>query len=346
MQKCKVIRCSIKFGLRLLILFSLPLMMATIGICDMMPSSVPVKAFPSVQALAIDPSAPQTVYVGTSSGLYKSTDGGDQWIAVEDLTGTNISALLIDPESPRTVYAGAAQNGVIKSTDGGKKWTAINKGLPRTAVFALALAPTKPQTVYVTMEFAFAPFSAMTGSPVFQSADDGKTWNAVSWNAVNSNMTGTRVGALAIDPSSPQTMYVGARGFLSYTETPDVFKGGVFKSTDGGNSWIGMNNGLPGTYVLALAIDPTSPQIVYAGTDGVGFLYKSMDGGKKWNAVKMNPKFRFISLAIDPKSPKTMYGGTSGNPDAVLYKSTDGGNKWTPVKINGMPKEFPKSFRP
>jgi len=103
-----------------------------------------------VRALAIDPQRPTTLYAGTDGGVYKSTDGGASWRAINTtgLTNRNVWALAIDPQTPTTLYAGTRGGGVYKSTDGGARWQAINTGLTNLEVRALAIDPQTPTTLY------------------------------------------------------------------------------------------------------------------------------------------------------------------------------------------------------
>ena len=102
----------------------------------------------SVNALAIDPATPVTLYAGTWGGVFKSTNGGGNWSAVNtDLTNTFVHAVAIDPVTPSTLYAGTI-GGVFKSTNGGGNWRAVNTGLTTTYVAALAIDPASPTTVY------------------------------------------------------------------------------------------------------------------------------------------------------------------------------------------------------
>ena len=109
---------------------------------------------------------------------------------------------------------------------------------------------------------------------------------------------GGSISALAIDPTTPTTLYAGTQG------------GGVFKSTNGGASWSAVNTGLVASHVFALVIDPTTPTTLYAGTD-VG-VFKSTNGGGSWSAVNTGlTDFAFVSaLAIDPMTATTLYAGT------------------------------------
>ena len=116
--------------------------------------------------------------------------------------------------------------------------------------------------------------------------------------------------ALAIDPVDPATLYAGTSG------------GGVFRSTNGGGSWIAINAGMTSTNVLALAIDPAIPTTLFAGTSGGG-VFKSIDGGDSWTPVNSGlPSSQVRALAIGPSA---IYAGT---PDGV-FESNDGGGTWT-----------------
>jgi photosystem II stability/assembly factor-like uncharacterized protein len=133
---------------------------------------------------------------------------------------------------------------VFKSTDGGDSWTAVITGATR-AVYALAVDPTTPATLY-----------AGTERGVFKSTDEGANWTI-------NGLLGVIVRALVIDPTTPATLYAGTEG------------GGVFQSTDAAASWTAVNAGLTSTYVLALAIDPINPDTLYAGTFFDGGVFQS-----------------------------------------------------------------------
>lgn len=272
-----------------------------------------------ILAFAIDPTNTQIVYAGTNSGgIFKSTNGGSSWGVVNSgltnlnmLNNTVISSLTIDPTSNRTIYA-ATNNGVFKSTNGGSSWIAVNSGLAGTHPAILAIDPTNSQTLY----------AGTSGSGVFKSTNGGNSWSAVSaglWTSFG--MPGPdgepqiMVSRLAIAPSSSQTIYAGVSG------------GGVFKSTNGGNSWSAINNGLSDTSIYSLAIDPTNSQTIYAAV--YGGLFKSSDGGTTWGAINNgfhSKNVRF--LVIDPNSNQTIFAGTS---DGGLFKSTTGGGSWSAI---------------
>src|SRR5437667_179650 len=180
----------------------------------------------SINALAMDPQVPATLYAGANGGgVFKSTDGGGSWSAVNTgLTSTFVRALAIDPQASTTLYAGT-NNGVFKSTDGAGTWSPANNGLANLSVNALAIDPQTPTTLYVG-----AP-----GNPggVFKSTDGGGSWSLAS-----TGLTNPAVSHLAIDPQTPTTLYAG-------TVLSGTLAGGVFKSTDGGGNWSAATTWLP-----------------------------------------------------------------------------------------------------
>jgi hypothetical protein len=290
-----------------------------------------------VTSLAIDPTNSQNVYAGmnggdgTTRGVFKSTNGGSSWSAVNNgLTEINnylISTyIVIDPTNSQNIYAGTDE-GVYKSTNGGNSWSAVNYGLTAAPVTFLAIDPTNSQNVY-------------TGSiGVFKSTNGGSSWSAVNNGLTDSNGNTLYVFSLAIDPTNTQNVYAGAGGSDGITK-------GVFKSTNGGSSWSAVINGL--TYsdgntvnVFSLAIDPTNSQNVYAGTDGG--LFKSTTGGSSWSAVNNRltdsngNTLKVFSLAIDPTNSQNVYARATNGEGTVagVFKSTNGGSSWSAVN-NGL----------
>ena len=281
-----------------------------------------------IAALAIDRSAPATLYAGTSgAGVFKSSDGGGSWTAIN--TGLNttfvVTAIVVDPTTPATLYVGTGlglvsgdAGGVFKSTNGGASWTAINAGLTGTyggapAVFALAIDPSAPTTLY----------ASTYGGGVFKTTNGGG-----SWSAINAGLNiGNIVLALAIDPSAPATLYAGTGYDVEFG--PGV---GVFKSTNGGGSWIVINTGLTNRSVSALVLDPADPDTLYAGTVAgffpgpLGGVFRSTNAGGNWTAISAGLTSTDVTaLAIHPSAPATLYAGTSGG---GVFKSTDSGGTW------------------
>ena len=302
----------------------------------------------SITALAIDPTSPQTIYAGTHEGVFKSTDAGDSW-SPTGLTDTEINALAIDPTSPQTIYA-VSYSGVAKTTDAGSSWSTVLSLDITQAVTTLVIDPISPPTIYAGETGFNIGAGHVIGGGVVKSTNGGGSWTIT-------DLTNTHVYTLAIDPTSPQTIYAATvRGMFKSTDAGDSWSpantglyiteihaiaidpaspqtiyagtdgGGVFKSTDGGGSWSTANTGLTDTEINTLTIDPTSPQTIYAGTDGGG-VFKSTNGGGSWSAINVGLDSPMIyALAIDPTSPQTIYAGTFSS---GVFESADAGDSWS-----------------
>ena len=270
-----------------------------------------------INAIAIDPMTPTTIYAGTDDGLFKSTDGGESWRTVNTGSYRDIGALAIDPLTPTTFfYAGMATGviirpdlmlGVFRSTDGGENWRRVNTGLPRNPwVDTLAIDPVTPTTLY----------AGITREGVFKSIDSGENWHEVNSGLPHPGEESELflIDFLAIDPLTPTTLYAGM--------TDD----GLFKSTDGGENWRAVGTGLPDNISFTtFAIDPLTPVILYAATTNDG-VYKSMDGGESWRAVNSALSNKRVSfLVINPLTPSTLYAGTDYG---GMFISKDGGENW------------------
>jgi photosystem II stability/assembly factor-like uncharacterized protein len=307
-------------------------------------------------APAIDPRTPTTLYVGTrGGGVFKSTDGGDRWSAVNSgMTNFDVVAVVLDPQTPTTLYAATWGSGVFKSIDGGNSTWIVNNGLTTGYLHTLAVDPQTPTTLYV----------GTYGGGVFKSIDGGTTWSAANTGLREDPCcSGWRsVGVVAIDPRTPTTLYAidGRSGLFKSTDgattwtaldtglavstlaidprTPTTLyagtfyngvlpSNGVWKSTDGGSTWTAVNTGLTGDlYVYSLAIDARTPTTLYASTGGG--VFKSIDGGFAWTIVNDGRGGVFSPLAIDPQTPTTVYAATYYD---GVSKSTDGGSTWTAI---------------
>ena len=280
-----------------------------------------------VDALAIAPGDPKTLYVGTGRGVFKTTNGGASWQATSsDLLANEtaerrqhrriegyVYALAVDRHDPDTVYAATWEKGVFKTTDGGASWRSI--GL--RAVSPLVLDPRDPETIYAgAVGAATGTTSILHASGVFKSSDGGASWHPVG-------LRGTNVAALALDPQHPKTVYAGTDGK------------GVVKSTDGGRTW--RHAGFEGEDVGGLILNPKNPENVYA--ESKGEIFASTNGGGTWRALNAG----WVSgtwptaLALNPRNPATIYLGTitavdgKGDVGAGIFKSVDAGDSWRPV---------------
>ena len=251
----------------------------------------------NVQALAIDPSSPSTLYTGTAgAGIFKSTNGGKGWTAVNaGLTNKDVLALAVDPSTPSTLYAGTNGEGLFKSVNGGMSWTRVSiQFIGRLGTYspgkinALAIDPSNPGTLYAGSNTPGPLYLAgKSCCGVFKTMNGGRSWAIVNSGLTNTDgsVNALAVNALAIDPSSPATIYAG---------TDD---GGVFKSANGGADWTAFNSGWTANRwrgvrrgnvdeyqnVNALVIDPSDPSTLYAGTGFEGVFKSTSRGG--WTAV-------------------------------------------------------------
>jgi hypothetical protein len=274
---------------------------------------------------------------------FKTTDGGGTWTVIQGgLNATWIQSIVIDPQNTATLYAATEGYGAFKSIDGGTSWTAINNGLNDPHVHTLLLGANSPSTLF-----------AGTETGIYRSADDGDSWQPIY------NVNG-RVVSLAGDPTSPSTVFAavmssngGAGVFKSsdggetWTDTgpyeqlnsvavsqsspSTMFVGtsrGVFKSTTGGGDWMLMGEEFMLGNTYAVAVDPTDSSIVYAATD-MG-LFRSLSGGAEWTLV--GNFGQVLSVAVSPSSPAVIYLGTGVG--AVV--SHDRGDTWASANLGDV----------
>ncbi|MBZ0113658.1 MAG: hypothetical protein K8J08_14430 [Thermoanaerobaculia bacterium] len=260
-----------------------------------------------VRSMIIDPLTPGTLYVGDQFGiLRRSSDDGASWAEFGafpvDGSPRSLDFLATDSLTGSRLFAatkGVASDGIYRSDDGGDTWTPVlRRPSTHRGVESLAVAATVPARV----------LAGTTHGGLFLSSDGGD-----SWRGSNTHSTvGASVDDLVVHPSRPSTMWAATR-FL-----------GVQKTLDGGLTWAPANQGLPATRIRSLAIDPATPERLYAGSDGG--IYRSTDGGESWSpaseGLASTPPVWWI--LVDPQVPSTLY----ANVFYSLYKSTDGAGSW------------------
>jgi CSLREA domain-containing protein len=235
-------------------------------------------------------------------------------------------SLAINPTTTNIVYTGT-DNGVFKSTDSGGSWTASSVGLPTdpsdtTPRTALSLAhdpqATSPGILYAGMDIG-------NGTQLYKSTDGAATWNPTGLPASTSSVVAIALDpTLVASPSTQRTLYVGTFN-------------GVWKSTDGGATFIQVGSTVSGlTFISSLALAPSSPNTLYAGTSG-GRVFKTTDGGATWTEVSNGlPSFLGVrGLAVSPLDPSTVYAAILGASNGGIYKTIDGGMNWSAAN-NGI----------
>jgi photosystem II stability/assembly factor-like uncharacterized protein len=255
-------------------------------------------------AIVIDASTPSTLYAGTNSGLYKSTNGGGNWsLKTDNISEKYFYDIAIDPIIATTLYAASPGEGVFRSVDGGETWTRVGGDFEDHGALDIEIDPQNPPKLFVG-----------TYGGVFKSADYGKTWTNASHG-----LTLRYIYYLVSDPLLPSTLYVGAYSNMG------------FKSLDGGKSWNETNLSLE-----TLVINPNNPTIMYGIPYYGGGVVKSVDGGNKWSHIRMDLWGHVFTLTIDPGTNTTLYATT----DSHIYKSIDSGINWEAVDTGLPPYEY------
>jgi photosystem II stability/assembly factor-like uncharacterized protein len=298
------------------------------------------QAVQSVGAIAIDPSNSKTVWVGTGEswtrnsvsigdGIYKSTDGGENWTNMGLKDTEHIAKILVDPKDSNSVLACATghlwndndERGVFKTSDGGNTWKKVLAGANgSTGCGMLAMSPLEPKTIYASMwDFRRQGWtfrSGGLGSGLYQSTDGGEHWTELN----DQNTKGLpekpwgRI-ALAVAPGKPQVVYAMI----------ESKKSALFRSNDGGKTW----NRLDASrfmiwrpfYFANLIVDPKDENKVFK-TDGP--LLLSVNGGQSFSSVGGGAHGDFHDIWIDPNNPNIVYTGDDGG----LWRSADGGTRW------------------
>lgn len=285
----------------------------------------PISSIVAANSIFVDPRNASVVYALTDRGVLKSTNGGATWArAAAGLPDTFVSLLAIDPVTTSNLYAaagfGIAGAGIFKSTNGGESWTALSTGLPPNVFLSsLLVDPVTPSNIYIT---GMVPQNG--GPPSFiiaRSMDGGETWNPLNTTL----LPNTSIRLLAIAPTAPSTLY----GVGSLSSGP--LSQGIFRSTDGGQSWTAVDTGLSsGALIVSVVLDPKDPAAIYLAAlfpfAEAGGILKSTDGGKSWRAINtgLPSNTPIQSLAIDAVTSSTMYLIADGS----FFKSTDGGTHW------------------
>ena len=291
---------------------------------------------------------PNVFYIGVNNGgVWKTTDYGRTWQPVFDKEPTgSIGDVAVAPSNPDVVYAGSGEgiqrpdlsvgDGVYKSTDGGKTW--VNTGLKKALqIGGLAIDPNDENKVFVAA--LGHPYGPNTERGVYRTVDGGKTWDRVLYKDEN-----TGAIQVTIDPSNSNVVYADMWAGRQGPWENGAWDGpgsGLFKSTDGGTTWVQLTKGLPsiadGLGRIGFCVSASNSQRLYACVDAKkgGGLYRSDDGGQSWTEQSTDERLwergdDFAECKVDPKNPDVVYIA-----NVVTWKSVDAGKNW--LAIRGAP---------
>ena len=293
------------------------------------------------RALAGIPNQPNVFYIGAvNGGVWKTDDFGRSWKPIFDSQPTgSIGAIAVAPSDPNVVYVGSGEglhrpdlsvgNGIYKSTDAGQTWTHL--GLrDGQQISMIAVDPRDANKLFVAV--AGHPYGPNEERGIYRSTDGGQSFQKVLYKG--ENIGGNDV---EIDPSDPNVVYATLWEAREGPWENGEFSGtggGIFKSTDGGQTWKQLAGGLPTGIIQAyIAVAPSNPKRLFAslGAKDSVDLYRSDDAGATWTTVTKDPrpKVRIGGgdlgiIRFDPKNPDIIYVVST-----VTWKSTDGGKTWS-----------------
>jgi photosystem II stability/assembly factor-like uncharacterized protein len=291
------------------------------------------------------PGQPNVFYIGVNNGgVWKTTDYGHTWQPIFDDQPTgSIGALAVAPSNPEVIYVGSGEglqrpdlstgDGIYKSTDGGKTWRHL--GLrDAQQIGAILVDPKNPNLVYVAA--LGHPYGANEERGVFRSTDGGENWQKILYKDID-----TGAIALVFDPSNSKIIYADLWSARQGPWENGAWQGpgsGLYKTTDGGDTWKQLTKGLPtfeqGLGRIGIAVAPSDPNRVYATVDATrgGGIYRSDDAGESWEQVTAERRVwgrgsDFAEIDVDPTNKDVVYCSA-----VEVYKSTDGGKTFTGFK--------------
>ncbi len=288
---------------------------------------------------------PLTYYMGTAGGgVWKTSDAGLTWENISDgfFHATSIGAVTVAPSDPNVIYVGTGEacirgvmtshgDGVYKSTDAGKTWE--NIGLESTSqISEIRVHPTNPDLVYVAAQGN--PYGPSQDRGIYRSDDGGANWERVHF--VNES---SGANNLSMDVTNPRVLYAA---FWDHDRDPWFVRSGgdgsgIWKSTDGGDSWSRLEKGLPKLMgKIGVSVSPANNQVVYAIVEAEGKeggLYRSNDGGSSWKQqtserMLHTRSWYYMHVFAHPTNENTVF-----VLNAPFMKSIDGGKTFSNIMV-------------
>ena len=265
-----------------------------------------------------------TILVGTvGQGIMRSGDSGETWQRVSIDQGIHSDALVrtvvSNPRQPEIVHAGT-DKGLYRSEDAGRRWQLVESPLSKYCVWALAVDPAEPDTIY-----------AGTGTPtpaaIFRSGDGGRSWEQRPVEIAEEcpNVGVPRVTGIAIDPTNHRNVWVGLE------------VDGVRYSNDGGDTWASVNGGIPNPDVHNVAVSAGPPKTVFVVVNND--IFTSTDDGATWNSVGIREAFPWgypRGITVQPDNPNVVLvtiGDTTPGRIGTVMRSKDTGNTWENLSL-------------
>ena len=259
-----------------------------------------------------------------------------RWRSIGPHRGGRTIAVTGHPTDPMTFYFGGSGSGVWKTHDGGVYWQCISDGFINTGpIGAIAVSGSNPNVIYVGTGEACSRPDVSHGDGVYKSMDGGQTWKHLGLEATR------HIGRIRIHPANPDIVYVAAQGHL-FGHNPER---GVYRSTDGGDTWELVLHKSERAGAIDLTMDPTNPRVLYAAifhflrqpweeTSGGpdSGIHKSIDGGDTWTDITNNNglpsgiKGR-IGVAVSPARPQRVWALIEAEAGG-LFRSENGGESW------------------
>lgn len=317
-----------------------------------------------VHDISIDKDNPAIVYTIGRSGPFMSLSGGANWVglAYGPARFPEWYAVALNPyNSQEVIISDEFEGFLLKSKDGGKSWkevfrhplTGLGEPSNRHGFKAIAYAPSNPNIIYAGMcrgrRTIIGDFPPEPSFGMYKSIDDGETWQEINAGLMTSLIN---INCIAVHPHNSAIVYIG------------TWRDGVFKTDDGGGIWVAKNKGLVSSDIRSLAIDPTNPQVIYAGLGEGAGIFKTTNGAELWEEVNnglsiecpsyLMPFGRVVQgislekrplrisgvdyysvpwtsiweIVIDPSDSKIIY---AADHHSGVYLSTDGGASWAPL---------------
>ncbi len=291
------------------------------------------------------PTQPNVFYMAaTNGGVWKTNDAGRTWNPITDALATgSIGAVEVAPSDPNIIYIGSGEglqrpdlstgDGMYRSNDAGRTWTHLGlrdgQQIPR-----IASDPRNPERLFVAV--LGHPYGPNTERGIYRSVNGGQTWEKVLYKDEN-----TGGADVVLSPDDPNTVYAVLWEARQGPWENAAWSGpnsGLFKSTDGGNTWTQLAGGLPttadGLGRIGIGISPSDPKRIYvtATAGEKSGIYMSADAGATWTRTTTDQRYfgrgdDFAAITVHPTDPNTIFSS-----NVVAWKSTDAGRSWKSLR--------------